>query len=139
MAKSLEKMILERLKEKAGNRCAQNKSAFLTYWPQVKEMLARGWKLSVIFDSLYANDCISVSYESFRKYVVRQREIDERGRRGSKPEGKEVIVRTKSPVINHNESTSIPMDDASNEEKPYIESKPVRFGVRRSRDEPFKF
>ncbi len=73
MEKTLENLLVEARERKLSLRKKRgNKAIFLRLWPEIREMLNRGWSLTTISIVLRKNSLLVVHYETLRRYVVQQ-------------------------------------------------------------------
>lgn len=69
--KSLHEMIVELSDTEKASRNIKNRVAFLSVMEEVRKEMENNWSMKQIWQALYLNGLISVSYSSFLNYVDR--------------------------------------------------------------------
>ncbi|QIQ22534.1 TraK family protein [Zophobihabitans entericus] len=94
MTKNLSERIAERIRNRKPTRNAKNRADFLIYKEDIKQAIADGWSVKIIWETLSEEQKISVSYAAFNNYVNKL--INNAGKnKVTNPAEKELI---KSPV-----------------------------------------
>lgn len=68
---TLSQRIAERVAKSSPNKKAKNKAAFLANKTEIEGALTDGWSMRLIWDTLYSEKKINVSYQAFTKQVGR--------------------------------------------------------------------
>lgn len=124
MKKTLEELLNDYAEEKRAFRAAQNQSRFLALWPEIKAMLDKGWSLKAINEVTKAYGLLNLHYDSFRRYVIKQRKMEGTNNSTSTP-NKKVQPQDSLPTLKREEKGET-KNGGSDEKPPY--RTPPQFG-----------
>ena len=78
MKASLKELVKQRISadSEANQRARRNRCLFLAQWPDIKECLAEGWPLKIVWETMRDNGRIVCGYKTLAKHVARQKRKD---------------------------------------------------------------
>lgn len=129
MRKSLEELLIEYANNKQSFKRARGKSQFIGLWPEIRDMLEKGWKLTAICEVLKAHALLDLHYETLRRYIIRKRGLEDRLDKTTSTPGKEKPKPKDVPV----QKAEVKKETEDIEKPPY--SVPQKFGERYRRED----
>lgn len=140
MVKPLEDILLKLTAERQSKR-ARNRSIFLAYWPQIAELLAKGWALTDICEAMRIAG-VEISYAVLRKNVAKRRamEAEANGESPAPSPATSAIRNRKKEKKIPNDAQNVTVAPAQSDADSGVHiSEPYVFGKSIYRDREFKF
>ncbi len=126
MKKNLEQLMVEYAADKRVYKQARNRSRFLAIWPEIRDLLDKGWSMASINEVTKAHGLLDLHYDSLRRYIKQQRKTDCQNSKTPTPNIDNVkTVPVRKPEAEAKSEKSVKAEDAA-ETPPY--STPPRFG-----------